>query len=115
VHNFGLPGPILSLYNWGGQIFCSGSQDKTIRFWDLRTRGCVDIVTPLTSTASTKSPVASVCVEPSGRLLIAGHEDAAVVLYDIRGQRQIQSMKMHSADVRSVRFSPAAYYLLSGG
>ena len=49
------------------------------------------------------------------RLLIAGHEDAAVVLYDIRGQRQIQSMKTHTADVRSVRFSPAAYYLLSGG
>lgn len=38
-----------------------------------------------------------------------------MVLYDIRGQRQIQSMKAHSADVRSVRFSPAAYYLLSGG
>lgn len=59
-------GPILSLYNWGGAIFCSGSQDKTIRFWDLRTRGCVDVVTPLTSSSSSKSPVASVCVEPSG-------------------------------------------------
>lgn len=75
----------------------------------------MDVVTPLTSTAATKSAVTSVCVEPSGRLLIAGHEDAASVLYDIRGQRQIQSMKIHSADVRSVRFSPAAYYLLSGG
>ncbi|ODM97600.1 WD repeat-containing protein 47 [Orchesella cincta] len=111
----GHTGAILSLYNWGGQIFCSGSQDKTIRFWDLRTRGCVDVVTPLTSNASTKSAVTSVCVDPSGRLMVCGHEDAAIVLYDIRGQRQVQSMKTHSADVRSVRFSPAAYYLLSGG
>lgn len=111
----GHTGAILSLYNWGGQIFCSGSQDKTIRFWDLRTRGCVDVVTPLTSSASTKSAVTSVCVDPSGRLMVCGHEDAAIVLYDIRGQRQVQSMKTHSADVRSVRFSPAAYYLLSGG
>ena len=23
---------------------CSGSQDKTVRFWDLRTRGCVNVV-----------------------------------------------------------------------
>ena len=22
----------------------SGSQDKTVRFWDLRTRGCVNVV-----------------------------------------------------------------------
>lgn len=111
----GHTGAILSLYNWGGQIFCSGSQDKTIRFWDLRTRGCVDVITPLTSNAATKSAVTSVCVDPSGRLMVCGHEDAAIVLYDVRGQRQIQSMKTHSADVRSVRFSPAAYYLLSGG
>lgn len=111
----GHTGAILSLYNWGGQIFCSGSQDKTIRFWDLRTRGCVDVITPLTSNASTKSAVTSVCVDPSGRLMVCGHEDAAIVLYDIRGQRQVQSMKSHTADVRSVRFSPAAYYLLSGG
>ncbi|KAL7010524.1 hypothetical protein ACKWTF_016933 [Chironomus riparius] len=37
---------ILSLYNWGGAMFVSGSQDKTVRFWDLRTRGCVNVVTP---------------------------------------------------------------------
>jgi hypothetical protein len=45
-------------------------------------------------------------------LLACGHEDAAMVLYDIRGQRQIQSMKSHAGDVRSVRFSPAAYVIL---
>jgi WD40 repeat protein len=40
---------VLSLYNWGGAMFVSGSQDKTVRFWDLRTRGCVNVVTPATS------------------------------------------------------------------
>lgn len=61
------------------------------------------------------SPVASVAVDPSGRLLVSGHEDSSCVLYDIRGNRTIQSFKPHSADVRSVRFSPSAYYLLTGG
>ncbi|XP_055602431.1 WD repeat-containing protein 47 isoform X2 [Uranotaenia lowii] len=109
-------GHVLSLYNWGGVMFVSGSNDKTVRFWDLRTRGCVNMVTPATSPGSrTGSPVAAVCVDPSGRLLVSGHEDSSCVLYDIRGNRPVQCFKPHSSDVRSIRFSPSAYYLLTAG
>nr|XP_015833143.1 PREDICTED: WD repeat-containing protein 47 isoform X3 [Tribolium castaneum] len=112
----GHTGHILSLYTWGGAMFVSGSHDKTVRFWDLRTRGCVNMVTPCTIPGSRQgSPVASLCVDPSGRLLVSGHEDSSCVLYDIRGGRSVQCFKPHSADVRSIRFSPSAYYLLSAG
>lgn len=78
-------------------------QDKTVRFWDLRTRGCVNTVTPATVPGSRQgSPVTAVCVDPSGRLLVSGHEDSSCVLYDIRGNRPIQCFKPHSSDIRYV-------------
>ena len=81
----------------------------------------------LPAAAPPGSPVASCGVDPSGRLLVSGHEDSSCILYDIRGGRAVQSFKVgqlwqeqevtcpqvHSGEVRSVRFSPSAYYLLS--
>ncbi|KAJ7409245.1 WD repeat-containing protein 47 [Willisornis vidua] len=62
----------------------------------------------------TGSAVASVAVDPSGRLLATGQEDSSCMLYDIRGGRMVQSYHPHASDVRSVRFSPGAHYLLTG-
>lgn len=61
------------------------------------------------------SPVAAICMDPSGRLLVSGHEDASCVLYDVRGGRTVQCFKPHASDIRSIRFSPSAYYLLTAG
>uniref|UniRef100_A0A8D8RIF9 WD repeat-containing protein 47 n=1 Tax=Cacopsylla melanoneura TaxID=428564 RepID=A0A8D8RIF9_9HEMI len=112
----GHSGHVLSLYNWGGAMFISGSQDRTVRFWDLRTRGCTNVMSPITVPGTRQgSPVSALCVDPSGRLMVSGHEDASCVLFDIRGSRPLQTFKPHTSDVRSIRFSPSAYYLLTGG
>ncbi|XP_064103076.1 WD repeat-containing protein 47-like isoform X1 [Macrobrachium nipponense] len=111
----GHTGHILALHTWGGAMFVSGSQDRTVRFWDLRTRGCVNVITPGATPTKPGAPVASLCVDPSGRLLVTGHEDSVCSLYDVRGSRCIQAFRPHSSDVRSIRFSPSAYYLLTAG
>ncbi|AWP04174.1 putative WD repeat-containing protein 47-like [Scophthalmus maximus] len=108
----GHTGHILSLYTWGGWMIASGSQDKTVRFWDIRVPSCVRVVG--TAFHGSGSPVASVAVDPSGRLLATGQEDSACMLYDIRGGRIVQVYRPHTSDVRSVRFSPGAHYLLTG-
>uniref|UniRef100_A0A8D0HS85 WD repeat domain 47 n=1 Tax=Sphenodon punctatus TaxID=8508 RepID=A0A8D0HS85_SPHPU len=108
----GHTGHILALYTWSGWMIASVSQDKTVRFWDLRVPSCVRVVG--TTFHGTGSAVASVAVDPSGRLLATGQEDSSCMLYDIRGGRMVQSYHPHSSDVRSVRFSPGAHYLLTG-
>ncbi|XP_076342277.1 WD repeat-containing protein 47-like isoform X2 [Tachypleus tridentatus] len=111
----GHSGTILSLYTWGGAMFVSGSHDKTIRLWDLRSRGCVNVITaPSASGAGSGSPVSAVCVDPSGRLLVSGHDDSTCMLYDVTGGKIIQCFQPHSAEIRTIRFSQKAYYLLTG-
>lgn len=108
----GHTGHILTLYTWGGWMIASGSQDKTVRFWDLRVPSCVRVIG--TTLHGTGSAVASVAVDPSGRLLATGQEDSTCMLYDIKGGRIVQTYRPHSSDVRSVRFSPGAHHLLTG-
>ncbi|XP_074655011.1 WD repeat-containing protein 47-like isoform X2 [Tubulanus polymorphus] len=106
----GHSGHIYSLHTWGGCMFVSGSQDKTARFWDLRASTAISVV----PSPGQGSPFASVCVDMSGRLLASGHEDTSCMLWDIRGARMVQTYKPHASDVRSARFSPNAFYLLTG-
>lgn len=64
----------------------------------------MNTVTPATVPGSRQgSPATAVCVDPSGRLLVSGHEDSSCVLYDIRGNRPIQCFKPHSSDIRLVK------------
>ncbi|XP_062869254.1 WD repeat-containing protein 47b [Trichomycterus rosablanca] len=109
----GHTGHILSLYTWCSWMVASGSQDMTVRFWDLRVPSCVKLFgTALQGTGG--SAVASVAVDPTGRLLAVGLEDCRCMLFDIRGGRTVQTYTPHTDDIRSVRFSPGAHYLLSG-
>lgn len=112
---------VMALNHIGGAQFVSASQDKTIRFWDLRTRQCTSIVSapPLKIgnrwSGGPGAPACAVQSDHSGRLLVSGHSDSTCMLYDTRGSRIIQTFRPHEDEVRTISFSPRSYYLLTGG
>ena len=60
-----------------GQRAVSGSDDKTLRVWDLKSGACVRTM------KGHLSSVRSVSVTADGRQAASGHEDGAVCLWDI--------------------------------
>ncbi|XP_077986557.1 WD repeat-containing protein 47-like isoform X1 [Glandiceps talaboti] len=110
----GHSGHVLSLFTWANCMLASGAQDKTVRFWDLRTPRCVNIIGSPGSDRGDGSSVTSICVDPTDRLLATAQEDCTVMLYDIRGSRVVQTFTPHEDEARSARFAPNSYCLLTG-
>ena len=49
-----------------------------------------------------------------GRLLVSAGEDGGSDLYDIRGERLLQTLDVHHGEVRCARLCPPATHLMSG-
>jgi WD40 repeat protein len=91
-----------------GKSLASGSQDKTIRVWDVASgtlrqtlMGHTDIVF-------------SVAFSPDGRLLASGSPDKTIKLWDVASGRLNRTLTTHSGPVMSVAFSPDGKLLASG-
>ncbi|MEI6285501.1 MAG: hypothetical protein WCP79_03270 [Bacillota bacterium] len=91
-----------------GRYLASGSDDKTIKIWDVESRACV-------ATLSGHSAyVKVVTFSPNGRYLASGSEDKTVKIWDLAIKQCVVTMTDHIDTVDAVAFSPDGSYLASG-
>jgi WD40 repeat protein len=92
-----------------GERLVSGSWDRTIRIWQLRSPSTAPIVL-----SSLPGGVWSISVSPDGRRLAAGYDDGTVHLFNlIRPQVAPLVLSGHLAGVQAVAFSPDGKKLAS--
>jgi WD40 repeat protein len=92
-----------------GKIVAAGSDDHTVRLWEVATRQ--QIGTPLTGYTG---PVTSVAFSKDGKTLAAGSYDHTVRLWDVTSRTVIATLTGHTGRVLSVAFSPDGKTLASG-
>ncbi|MDB9446990.1 WD40 repeat domain-containing protein [Anabaena sp. CS-542/02] len=90
-----------------GQILASGSDDGTIKLWDVATQ---EEIATLTGHSDS---VNSVAFSPDGRTLASGSWDD-IKLWDVATQEEIATLTGHSSSVYSVAFSRDGQTLASG-
>jgi WD40 repeat protein len=92
-----------------GPLLASGSEDQTIRLWDLKTGQCMRVLQGHTSW------IWSVAFSPSGQKLASGSEDQTVRLWDVQTGQCLRILQGHNNWVMAVVFSPNGQILASGG
>ncbi|KIM28403.1 hypothetical protein M408DRAFT_140845 [Serendipita vermifera MAFF 305830] len=97
-------------YSPDGRQVVSGSQDWTIRIWDVETGTMVG--KPLTGHTW---GVYSVAYSPNGRYIVSGSYDRTIRLWDAEtGTLLDQPITGHTDGVTSVAYSPSGQHIISG-
>ncbi|PMB45197.1 serine/threonine protein kinase [Fischerella thermalis CCMEE 5205] len=92
-----------------GQKLASGSDDKTIKIWDLATQKEIQTL------KGHSGWIWGVAFSPDGQTLASASADQTVKLWDLATGREIRTFKGHQAGVTSVAFSPDGQTLATAG
>jgi len=91
-----------------GRTLVSGSNDNTIRLWDVTTGQALRILEGHTETVS------SVAFSPDGKTLVSGSYDNTIRVWDVTNGQSLRTLVGHDDWVNSVAFSPDGKTLASG-
>ena len=91
-----------------GRRAVSGSDDNTVRLWDLQTGDC------LRSLEGHSARVMSVSISPDGRRAVFGSHDNTVRVWDLETGDCLRTLEGHSDWVWSVSISPDGRRAVSG-
>ncbi|MBD1896980.1 serine/threonine-protein kinase [Coleofasciculus sp. FACHB-129] len=91
-----------------GQTLASGSNDKTIKLWQVDSGKLIHTLT------GHSSWVRSIAISPDGQTLASGSGDSTIKLWQVDSGKLIRTFTGHSRWVHSVVFSPDGQTLASG-
>ncbi|HEY9611341.1 serine/threonine-protein kinase [Allocoleopsis sp.] len=91
-----------------GQLLASGSEDKTIKVWNLRTGQLLRTLT------GHSEGIRSVAISPDGKLLASGGDDKTIKLWNLDTGKLLGTLTGHSDIVQAVTISPDGKLLASG-
>jgi len=91
-----------------GRFVVSGSDDSTLRLWDLAT------MKGLRTFEGHKKGVTTVAITPDGRFIVSGSEDSTLRLWDLATAKCLRVYKGHKLGVTSVAVPPYGQFIVSG-
>jgi WD40 repeat protein len=97
-----------------GHILATGSDDKTVRLWDVSIPHHFHLLSSLTGHTNN---VPAVAFSPDGHVLASGSDDTTARLWDIRDPRHpslLSTLTGHTRVVSSVAFSSDGHVLATG-
>jgi len=95
---------------WGpdGRCALSGSEDKTLRLWEMSSGKC------LRTFEGHTDRVNSVSWSPDGRCALSGSEGMTLRLWEVSSGKCLRTFEGHTDRVNSVSWSPDGHWALSG-
>jgi len=91
-----------------GKLLASGSDDNTIKIWDISNGKEVKTL------VGHKWHIISVTFSSDGKLLASGSSDNTIKLWDVLSGKEVKTFKGHTSDVTSISFIPGSKLLASG-
>ncbi|KJH71487.1 serine/threonine-protein kinase [Aliterella atlantica] len=91
-----------------GKSIVSGSDDKTVKVWDLNSR------TLQHTLKGHQDWVYSVAISPDSQTIVSGSKDNTIRLWNLATGKQLHTLTGHSSYVNSVAISPDSTTIASG-
>jgi WD40 repeat protein len=82
-----------------GQYLASGSDDQTIRIWDVQSGDCLHVM-------KHNGRILTLAFSPDGQYLASGSSDQMIHVWEVRANQCLNTWQGHARGISSIAFHP---------